>query len=249
VIPHVRSSLVCMTLTVNNVGKSFEGLDVLRDISIGVNTNEIFGIIGPNGSGKTTLLNLISGLYSVDSGTIYLDQERIDRLKPFEIARRGIARTFQVVRPFPELTVEENLLVPALGPKGMLSQYDKKNISDKIAETLDFVSLTRVKNERAGKISGGQQKLLEFARVLMLNPKVILLDEITEAVHPILREKLAGLIKSLKEKTFVLVSHDESLIMSICHRVAVLSAGKKIAEGTPNEIRNNEGVLEAYLGR
>lgn len=235
-------------LEVKNVTKRFGGLVALDSVSVNVDKGEIRGLIGPNGSGKTTLLNVISGFYTLDSGAVYLNGERLNGLKPNEIAIKGIGRTFQIPKLFRKMSVLENLLVPAYA-KGVYSS--RKEMLERAKELLNFVGLYHLKDEYAANLSGGQQKLLEFARALMLSPNVILADEPFAGVHEVVKRKIIDVVKEMHQKdvTFIIVSHDIASVFDLCERLTVLAAGKKIAEGTPEEIKNNPKVVEAYLGR
>lgn len=232
-----------LILEVDDLMKKFGGLIALNGVSLHIKRGEILGVIGPNGSGKTTLINVISGIYEPDNGSVYFNGEKINGLKPFEIAQMGIGRTFQIPKLFNKLTVLENLLVPAFAMKST-------NYAEKVAEVLKFLELTHLANERAMNLSGGQKKLLEFGRVLMLDPQVVLLDEPFAGVNPAIKDRMQNLIKKLSKKghSFLVVSHDISSVFNLCRRVIVLSAGKKIFEGPPEKAKDNERVIDAYLG-
>jgi len=215
----------------------------LNDLSLSVATKTIVGLIGPNGSGKTTFINLVGGFYQADHGDFLFNGNRINGRKPHEISRLGIGRTFQETRVFRKMTVVENLLVAS--PNGISGQS-----MEKARYLLGFVELSHLKDEYAGNLSYGQQKLLEFARVLMRDPELILLDEPAAGINPILIEKLLKCFRTLRDerKTLVIVEHRIPVINSICEKVIVLDHGQKIAAGTPEEIRFNETVQAAYLG-
>jgi ABC-type branched-subunit amino acid transport system ATPase component len=235
-------------LTLNNVTKAFYGSRAVDNFSLKVHDKEIVGLMGPNGAGKTTVLNLISGAYFLDDGSIYLDGERIDRLRPWEIARRGIARTFQVTRVFRGLTVLENMLVPAMACASGTSPPQNELLA-RALNLLELVGLTQLRHEPAGNLSGGQQRLLELVRALMMNQQLLLLDEPSVGLHPTLRATMHNVIKSTKNSAFLIVSHDIPFLMRLCGRIVVMSVGSNLAEGTPEEVRKNETVIEAYLGR
>ncbi|MBI3781360.1 MAG: ABC transporter ATP-binding protein [candidate division NC10 bacterium] len=231
-------------LEVREVTKRFGGVTAVNHCSLAVQPGKIYGLIGPNGSGKTTLFNCITGLDRRDEGEIRFKDERIDGLKPHQVACRGIGRTFQIIRVFPELTALENLLV--VSRKGGLAGNCQRAM-----ELLEFVKLDRLQNEYAGNLSYGQQKLLEFIRVLMTDPELILLDEPAAGVNPTLLNDLLGAIRKLRVqgKTVLIVEHDMKVVMGLCEMVFVLDYGEKIAEGPPEVIQANERVMEAYFGR
>lgn len=247
-------------LTIRNLQKNFGSLRALDRVSLRVEGGSIVGLIGPNGSGKTTLFNVVSGFYEKDGGEVYLKGERIDGLTPDEIAKKGLCRTFQVCKAPEKLTVLENLMLAAKSqigenPLGALfrrprvSMFEKTNL-DRAMDLLEVLRLLDLKNEYAGNLSGGQKKLLSLGRVFMLNPDLILLDEPTAGVNLTLTMDLLEVIRELRKregKTFLIIEHSMKVISRICDKVFVLNFGKKIAEGTPEEIRQDEGVLEAYL--
>ncbi len=246
-------------LKVINVHKSFGGLKALDGVSLEVERGSITGLIGPNGSGKTTLFNVISGFYPKDAGEIYLKGERIDELPPNEVAGKGLCRSFQISQAPEKMTVLENML---LAPKGQMGeglwcalfgrkrlQHQERHNLEKALYYLRSVELIDLSNEYAGNLSGGQKKLLALGRILMADPEIILLDEPTAGVNPTLSKSLMRLIEDLRKqgKTFFFVEHNMKVISDICDKVYVLDFGRKIAEGTPPEIQQNEDVLEAYL--
>jgi len=249
-------------LKVKDIHKSFGGLKALDGVSLGVQGGSITGLIGPNGSGKTTLFNIISGFYTKDSGEIYFKGERIDGLPPHKIAMKGLCRTFQISRIPERMTVLENMLLAPRGQIGegmmnalfryrRISSQERANLR-KALDLLELVELADLRNEFAGNLSGGQRKLLALARVLMADPDLILLDEPTAGVNPTLTMSLLKVITDLRDKegkTFFLVEHNMKVISDICDKVYVLDFGRKIAEGTPEEIQKDEAVLQAYLSR
>jgi branched-chain amino acid transport system ATP-binding protein len=230
-------------LSVENVRKSFGGVTAVNGVSLTLETGHIYGLIGPNGSGKTTLFNCVTGLERLDAGRVIFQRDRIDHLRPSAIARRGIGRTFQVIRVFPELTALENLLVVTRGPRAEAEQRGR--------EMLQFVKLERLADEYAGNLSYGQQKLVEFVRVLMTDPALILLDEPAAGVNRTLLNDLLAAVSRLRDegRTILLVEHDMKVVMGLCETVFVLDHGEKIAEGRPGVIQTDERVIEAYSGR
>ena len=230
-------------LEARNVTKQFGGVVALDALSLSVARNTILGLIGPNGSGKTTFVNLATGFCEANQGDLLLNGKKISGLKPHEIARLGIARTFQDAKVFKKMTLVENVLVAS--PHGI----DKQSL-EKAKDLLKFVELFDLRNEYAGNLSYGQQKLLEFARVLMLDPELILLDEPTAGINPALIEKMLQHLRVLHDqgKTLVVVEHNIPVVDAVCEKAIVLDHGKKIAEGTPEEIQRNKIVQDAYLG-
>ncbi len=230
-------------LQVKAVTKRFGGVTAVNRCSLDLAPGKIYGLIGPNGSGKTTLFNCITGVLVRDEGEVLFKGERIDGLKPNRVARRGIRRTFQVIRVFPELTALENLLVVTDAP------YETAR--RRAQELLRFVTLDRLQDEYGGNLSYGQQKLLEFARLLMTDPELILLDEPAAGVNPTLLAELLDHIRTLpaQGKTVLIVEHNMKVIMGLCETVFVLDHGEMIAQGPPAEIQRNEQVIEAYFGR
>ena len=230
-------------LTVAGVTKRFGGVTAVDRCSLTLDRGRIYGLIGPNGSGKTTLFNCITGLDARDAGEVHLDGRRIDGLLPHRIARLGLGRTFQVIRVFPELTGLENLLV--------VSRGNRPAALARARDLLAFVRLDRLAGEFAGNLSYGQQKLLEFARVLMMEPSVILLDEPAAGVNRTLLNDLLDAIRRLHDegRTILIVEHDMKVVMGLCEHVFVLDHGEKIAEGPPGEIQRDPRVIAAYFGR
>ena len=230
-------------LAVDGVKKSFGGVTAVNGVSIALEAGRIYGLIGPNGSGKTTLFNCITGLERIDAGRVRFKDERIDGLRPSRVARRGIGRTFQMIRVFPELTALENLLVVTQGPRPQAERRGR--------ELLQFVKLERLADEYAGNLSYGQQKLVEFVRVLMTDPTLILLDEPAAGVNRTLLNDLLAAVARLRDegRTILLVEHDMKVVMGLCETVFVLDHGDKIAEGPPGIIQADERVIEAYFGR
>ncbi|MBV9232121.1 MAG: ABC transporter ATP-binding protein [Chloroflexi bacterium] len=237
----------------HNVSKAFGGNQALQDCSIKVEGGSITGLIGPNGSGKTTLFNIMTGYERLDTGAVQFQQRTITNLSADKIFHLGMGRTFQLTRVFPRMTVLENLHVATQRTGGLLSvlkSWSSSHEQRQALDLLDFVGLTSLKDEQAGNLSYGQRKLLEFASILAANPRVILLDEPAGGVNPTMINYLADRIRELNKRgiTFLIVEHNMEFVMGICDAVNVLHRGTKIAEGTPEQVRNNPAVLEAYLG-
>jgi ABC-type branched-subunit amino acid transport system ATPase component len=230
-------------LEVDRLTKRFGGVTAVNECSIRLAPGRIHGLIGPNGSGKTTLFNCITGLERRDHGAIRFRGRRVDGLPAHRIAAMGLGRTFQVIRVFPELTALENLLVVTRG--------DAAAAGRRARELLAFVRLEGLAGELAGNLSYGQQKLLEFARVLMIDPTLILLDEPAAGVNRTLLNELLAAIRQLRDdgRTVLIVEHDMKVVMGLCEWVFVLDYGEKIAEGPPEAIQRDERVIEAYFGR
>jgi branched-chain amino acid transport system ATP-binding protein len=229
-------------LRTEELTKTFGALRANDGISLSVPRGEIRGIIGPNGSGKTTFFNTVTGFYQPDGGSVTFDGTDITGWKPHRIARRGLGRTFQIVSPFENMTVRQNMMAVQT-----TDDVDKRARADEI---LAFLDIDHVAENQASGMSGGQQKLLELARVLMLDPTVIMLDEPAAGVNPALQERIMDHIRELNAEgtTFVVVEHDMNVIRSIVDTVSVFDQGSLIAEGTFDEVRQDQQVREAYLG-
>ena len=250
-------------LETKGLSKSFGGVQALQDVDVHFQEGSIHGLIGPNGSGKSTFFNVISGVYRSDSGSsVLFDNHEISQLPPHKITELGISRTFQLLRLFLEMTVLENVMVGyhCHTPYGFLSpilqgskvrEADEK-IQDEMIEMLQFLGLASYANLPAGELSGGQRRLLSLGRAIAMKPKLLLLDEPGAGLSPVNVDHLMHTILSLKEKyklTVVVVEHILKVVMNTCERITVLDHGQKIAEGSPEEVKNDHAVIEAYLGR
>jgi len=248
-------------LEIRRLSKSFGGLRAIDDCSLTVKKGSITGLIGPNGAGKTTLFNVLTGFYKPDRGEVFFEGKRIDGLRPHEIFRRRICRTFQVPCEFGTMTVLENLMLVPAGQRGesvwnawlrpALVRGQEYQIRGRALEVLGLVNLLDLRDEYAANLSGGQKKLLELAKTIMAEPELVFLDEPGAGVNRTLMRKLEEAIRELRARkgvTFLIIEHDMDLVMSLCDPVIVMSEGSKLAEGEPAAIRSDPRVLEAYLG-
>lgn len=252
-------------LTVKNLTKNFGGLTAVSHVNIELYENELVGLIGPNGAGKTTLFNLLTGVYEPTSGDVLFnpngEEQRLNGVKPFKIANSGLARTFQNIRLFKELTVLDNVLIAIRGVKQSsflanvlrLPKYyqAEKNLTDRAKELLAIFQLEDKLDTLARNLSYGEQRRLEIVRALATEPKILFLDEPAAGMNPQETAELTSLIYRIQKEfklTIILIEHDMNLVMDVCERIYVLEYGQVIAEGTPEEIKGNPRVIEAYLG-
>jgi len=249
-------------IRVEAVSKQFGGVRAVNNAWINVKKGSITGLIGPNGAGKTTLFNIIAGLFPPSEGNIYLDDEDVTGLAPHELFGKGLLRTFQIAHEFSTLSVVENLMMVPANQKGerLMNAWfrrgqvrrEEEEIRAKAHDVIDFLNLGHLVNEKAGNLSGGQKKLLELGRTMMVDAKVVLLDEVGAGVNRTLLAEIGDAILKLNEErgyTFCMIEHDMEFISRLCDPVIVMAEGTVLAEGTAREVRNNEQVIEAYLGR
>ncbi|WP_019241615.1 MULTISPECIES: ABC transporter ATP-binding protein [Bacillus] len=249
-----------MVLKIKNISKQFGGISALTDVSFTINEGEIFGLIGPNGAGKTTMFNIITNMFPPTTGEITFGERSITGSKPFKITEKGICRTFQNIKLFPQMTVMDNVMVGGhcRTKSGVFSSVfrtrkqrkEEVEMKEKALELLALVGLANQEETIAENLSYGQQRRLEIARALASNPKLLLLDEPAAGMNEKETDSLFDLIKTVQQRgvTVLIIEHDMPLVMKLCDRIAVLNFGKKLAEGTPEEIQNNQAVIEAYLG-
>ncbi len=248
-------------LEMTRISQEFGGLRAVDTVSLSVSTGEIMGIIGPNGAGKTTLFNIITGIYVPTEGQLLFQERRIDGMAPYDIARLGIGRTFQNIRLFGKLSVLDNVRVGRFGVthSGFWSSLlrlpagrrEEKETELRAMELLELVDLADKRHEYAENLAYGEQRRLEIARALALDPSLLLLDEPGAGMNAGEKEELMAFIRSIQNQlnlTVILVEHDMNLVMNICERIAVLDYGRKIAEGTPAQVKNDEQVIQSYLG-
>ncbi len=247
-------------LSVRGITKRFGGFTAVDEMSFDLQHGVIGGLIGPNGAGKTTLFNTMAGLLTPDEGEVLLDGNPIHGLSPHRIFAAGLSRTFQIPRPFPEMSVLENVMLVPLGQAGEsfwnnwlrpnLVAQQEREARERAEEIIEFCNLTGVRGDQARTLSGGQLKLLELARVLMADPKIILLDEPAAGVNPSLMNSLVDKIQALNARgyTFLIIEHNMDVVMSICDPITVMSQGKLLYQGDAAGARRNKDVLDAYLG-
>ncbi len=232
-------------LQIQNISKSFGGLQATQDVSFDVKEREILSIIGPNGAGKSTLFNLITNFYKVDSGSILYQGENIVGMTPDAVCLKGITRTFQIARPFPGLSVSDNILVALLAKSKSVEEA-----RDKVPAILEQVNLDKKAHFMGGQLTTLERKRLELGKALATDPEVLMLDEVMTGLKPKEMDEMMDLIRELQQHmTIVIVEHVMRVIMTISERVIVLDHGRKIAEGTPQEVTSNPEVVSAYLGR
>lgn len=249
-----------MSLEIRDVTKAFGGFQALDGVSLTVPKGSLYGLIGPNGAGKSTLFSVISGFMPADRGSVLLDGAPIDALSPPERARAGMVRTFQVPREFRHMTVRENLMASAPGQTGesLIGLFfrpgrvreEEEALAQKVAETIRFLKLDAVADTPSGKLSGGQKKLLELGRALMVAPRLILLDEPFAGVNPVLIGEIMDRIRDLNQRGvgFLVIEHDLQSLTRLVSRLAVMDRGRILAEGAPQEVLDEPKVREAYLG-
>ncbi len=248
-------------IEIRNVSKHFGGIKAVENVTLDIQKGSITGLIGPNGAGKTTLFNIIAGFYSPDFGEIIFEGENISTLRSDELFKKGILRTFQIAHEFENLTVRENLMMVPDNQTGETIfhtwisrkkiRIEEEENSKKATEVMEFLSLDHLANEKAGSLSGGQKKLLELGRTMMVDAKIVLLDEVGAGVNKTLLKKIGESIKTLNKEmgyTFFMIEHDIEFISSLCDPVIVMTEGSVLTEGKVSSIRNDERVIEAYLG-
>ena len=237
-------------LQVNNLTKSFKGLAAVSELHFGIAQGEVLGLMGPNGAGKTTVINLITGFLKPDSGAIIWHNENIIGLKPHKIVRRGIARTFQQARVFPNMSIFDNLIV-SLNKSNRMELFSATDPKQKVLEILQFVSMRTKFSTLAKDLPQDELRRLEFARAIASDPELMLLDEPVSGLTPEESDSIADIITKLNQAgvTLVIIEHVMRMLMKVSHRLVVMSSGQKLSEGTPEEIRRNPLVEEAYLGK
>ena len=248
-------------ITIENISKNFGGIHAVNDVSLQIAPGSITGLIGPNGAGKTTLFNVIAGLYAPSQGRVFLDGEDITGLAPHELFAKGLLRTFQIAHEFSTLTVRENLMTVPGGQSGerLVDAWfrpgkvrdEEAGFRERAADVIDFLQLGEVADELAGNLSGGQKKLLELGRTMMVDAKIVFLDEVGAGVNRTLLATIGDAILRLNRErgyTFCMIEHDMDFISRLCDPVVVMAEGAVLATGSAEEVRANEAVIEAYLG-
>ena len=248
-------------IVVENLHKRFGGVHAVNGASLTIRSGSITGLIGPNGAGKTTLFNVIAGLYQPTAGRVVLDGEDITGLKPHELFHKGVLRTFQLAHEFKTLTVRDNLMMvpPNQAGESLLNTWfqpslvraNEEEVRAKADEVIEFLEIEHVADEFAGNLSGGQKKLLELGRTMMVDAKIVFLDEVGAGVNRTLLHKIGDAIIKLNQErnyTFCLIEHDMEFVARLCDPVICMAEGAVLAEGTIDEVKNNEQVIEAYLG-
>ena len=246
---------------VKNLSKNFGGIKAVNNASLVIKKGSITGLIGPNGAGKTTLFNVIAGVYPPSHGTVFLEDEDITQLPPHELFNRGLMRTFQIAHEFSSLTVRENLMMVPANQSGerlidiwirpSKIKLEEEQIVEKANNVMDFLQLLALADEFAGNLSGGQKKLLELGRTMMVEPKIVFLDEVGAGVNRTLLSTIGDAILRLNRDlgyTFCMIEHDMEFIAKLCDPVIVMAEGTVLAEGSADEIKKNNSVIEAYLG-
>lgn len=248
-------------INIENISKNFGGIRAVNDVSLNIETGSITGLIGPNGAGKTTLFNVIAGLYAPSQGRVFLDRENITGLAPHQLFEKGLLRTFQIAHEFSTLTVRENLMTVPAGQSGesLVDAWfrpgkiwaEEALLRERANEVIDFLQLDSVADELAGNLSGGQKKLLELGRTMMVDAKIVFLDEVGAGVNRTLLKTIGDAIERLNRErgyTFCMIEHDMEFISRLCDPVIVMAEGAVLTSGSAGEVRANEAVIEAYLG-
>lgn len=249
-------------IRVEGVSKNFGGVHAVKDCTLEISQGSITGLIGPNGAGKTTLFNIIAGLFPPSSGTVTLDGEDVTGLSPHELFHKGLLRTFQIAHEFSTMTVLENLMMVPGEQQGetLVNTWlkrgkvraEEQRIRDNAEGVIEFLKIPHLTHERAGNLSGGQKKLLELGRTMMVDAKVVLLDEVGAGVNRTLLAEIGDAILKLNQErnyTFCMIEHDMDFISRLCDPVIVMAEGTVLTQGTAEEVKSNEAVIEAYLGR
>ena len=248
-------------IVVKNIHKHFGGVKAVDGVSLAIERGSITGLIGPNGAGKTTLFNVIAGVYPPNEGQVFLGETEITGLKPHDLFALGVLRTFQIAHEFASLTVRDNLMMVSAGQLGEnllnvwfrrgLIEHEEATIKAKADEVIDFLQLNHVADEYAGNLSGGQKKLLELGRTMMVDAKIVFLDEVGAGVNRTLLGTVGDAILRLNREhgyTFCMIEHDMDFISKLCNLVIVMADGKMLARGPVEEVKSNPQVIEAYLG-